>query len=171
MEVDHVVEDLIQQYLGYICATVRRRMGGDESAADVKQEALKELIAGAKSFRGESAMSTWIYSVVTHVCVDEIRRRARERRRSLRELLLVDQEPTAGDPAQIFESREFRDTVARVFQSLPGAQKRLLRWHYVEGRTYRDVAGELGCSLDAVKGRMRRARRMFKDRLAEVLES
>ena len=55
----------------------RNLLGHESDAEDAVQEAFLKIYRGAGSFRGTSAVSTWIYRILVNVCYDTLRRRKR----------------------------------------------------------------------------------------------
>jgi RNA polymerase sigma-70 factor (ECF subfamily) len=60
-----------------------RMMGNEEDAKDMAQEAMLRVYRSIKDFKEQSSFSTWLYRIVTNVCLDELRKRKKERTVSL----------------------------------------------------------------------------------------
>ena len=57
-------------------AVALRTLGDTEEAADALQEAMISAFRRAGSFRGDSAVTTWLHRIVVNACLDRVRRRA-----------------------------------------------------------------------------------------------
>src|SRR5258708_5099169 len=68
--------DLAQRYSGKLLAVAGRLLGSRADAEDAVQRAFLQCFAGAAGYDARWAVSTWLYRILTNVCVDELRRRA-----------------------------------------------------------------------------------------------
>ncbi len=68
--------DLAQRYSGKLLAVAGRLLGSRADAEDAVQRAFLQCYAGAAGYNPRWAVSTWLYRILTNVCVDELRRRA-----------------------------------------------------------------------------------------------
>src|SRR5215510_1695100 len=71
--------ELVGRYGGRLLGVARRLLGSHADAEDAVQRALLQLYLGAGTYRAEWAVSTWLYRILTNVCVDELRRRQSRR--------------------------------------------------------------------------------------------
>jgi RNA polymerase sigma-70 factor, ECF subfamily len=145
-------EVLVRRHQGGVYRVAVRLLGSDADAQDATQETFVRAWRGLGRFRGESAVSTWLYRIVTNRCLNVIV--ARRPAESLDPAL-----PSVGsDPAAIAEQRERFAAVAREVASLPPEQRAALVLRDFEGLSYEEVAAALEVSVAAVKGRIHRAR-------------
>ena len=138
------------------------RVGGDETAAeDLVQETLVEAIRSSHTFRGESALRTW-------VCAIARRRLARhyeaERRQAVAEsgLTLLGAVPWDGTDTDL----ERRDEIVRALGRLPVLHRQVLVRKYLDDWSVADIAAELGRTAVQVQSLLQRAR----DGLRQELE-
>ena len=90
--------DLAQRYSGKLLAVAGRLLGSRADAEDAVQRAFLQCYAGAAGYNPRWAVSTWLYRILTNVCVDELRRRATRTahdERSAAGPALVEQPPAA----------------------------------------------------------------------------
>ncbi|MGH9036397.1 MAG: RNA polymerase sigma factor [Acidimicrobiia bacterium] len=139
------------------------RVGGDEAAAeDLVQETLVEAIRSSHTFRGESALRTW-------VCAIARRRLARhyevERRQAVAEsgLTLLGAVPWDGTEGDL----ERRDEIVRALGRLPVLHRQVLVRKYLDDWSVADIAGELGRSPVQVQSLLQRARDGLRRELEE----
>src|SRR5262245_66524762 len=71
--------ELVGRYGGRLLGVARRLLGSHADAEDAVQRALLQCYLGAGTYRAEWAVSTWLYRILTNVCVDELRRRQSRR--------------------------------------------------------------------------------------------
>jgi RNA polymerase sigma-70 factor (ECF subfamily) len=143
------------------------------------QEAFIRLMRSLGTYRAETKFTTWLYRLVTNICLDGLRRRGRPV-----ESLDEPSSTTAGDDAQTSGERladtdrwtqpeqevELRESAAEVREALvrlPPAQRLALTLHYFQDLRYEDIAEVMGLPLNTVKSHIRRG----KERLAVVLSN
>jgi RNA polymerase sigma-70 factor (ECF subfamily) len=98
-------------------------------------------------------VSTWLYRILTNVCVDELRRR-KSRSREL-------EPPTRPDPPG--EHLDLRRALHRV----PTEARVLLALRYVDGLSYGELARIRGISINTVKSQLQRGKSLLKTALTK----
>lgn len=168
---------LIAAYERKVYGLAYRLMGNEEDAKDLAQEAFLRAFTSLERFRGDSTFSTWLYRIVVNVCIDEMRKRNRERTRSLSEKVHVDEtEPASGaslkerdvadsspGPAEQLESKELSDVVRKAIAELSEHYRTAIILRDIEGFSYEEIAAITGCSLGTVKSRLNRARNALRE--------
>jgi RNA polymerase sigma-70 factor (ECF subfamily) len=145
-------EALVRRYQGPVYRTALRILGSRADAEDVSQDTFVRAWRSLARFRGDSAVATWLYRIVTRRCLDLIAARRRT------EALDPDQLGTGPDPPASAEQRERLRAIARHIQALPPDQRAALVLREFEGLSYDQVAQALGTTVPAIKGRIHRAR-------------
>jgi RNA polymerase sigma-70 factor (ECF subfamily) len=67
--------ELVRRHRDRLWAVAMRTLGDREEASDALQDALISAFRNAASFRGESAVTTWLHRIVVNACLDRVRRR------------------------------------------------------------------------------------------------
>lgn len=163
------LEALLERYQARIYRFGLRLCGDPSDAEDVVQETMLAMAKALPSFRGESSLSTWLYSIARSYCA------RRRRRRPVEDLAALDAEgPEVQDPApnaeRIAEDRELELALGAAIARLPEPDREVLVLRDVEGLTAPEVAKVVGLSVDAVKSRLHRARLKVRNRLAPLWE-
>ena len=139
-----------------------RFAGGHEDASELAQETFLRAYRGLRSFRGSSAVSTWLHRIAVNVCLERARRRPRtceltdaELNRHAIDADLDERLDLAG------QRREMRAAIDR----LPTRQRAAVLLRVYEGLSHKEIAGRLGSSVGAVKANycyaMKALRRML----------
>ncbi len=170
---------LVQSQQTYVYSIAMSLMHNPADAADMTQEAFIRLLRSLGTYRGETKFTTWLYRLVTNICLDGLRRRGRPVD-SLDEAVgssSDDSSQTPGkrladtdrwnQPAEQIELRESATAVREALDSLPAPQRLALTLHYFDDLKYEDIAEVMGLPLNTVKSHIRRG----KERLALVLSS
>ena len=157
----------IRENEGRIRAYIARMLGGDDEADDLLQETFARAHAARDSFRGESKISTWLYSIATHTCLDHLKNAKRRRTELVPPEAMVGAAADEEDSPQLsasllLDQAQMGECVRRYVDELPRDQRMALLLHDIEGMTNPEVAAALGCSLEAAKIRLHRARKKLR---------
>ena len=147
---------LYDRMLPGLLAYFARRTLDAQVAADLTAETLAEAYASRRRFhdRGEGSASAWLYAIAARKLGRYLRRMRVEdaaRRRLGMERIELGVEDVERIEALIdleHIGREVRD----AFDALRADQREALRLRVIEGRSYREMAKELGCSEESGAG-------------------
>lgn len=139
-----------------------------EDAQDALQEALISAFRRADSFRGDSAVTTWLHRVVVNACLDRIRRNQSRRTSPLEteDAGPVEAASTDGQVEDGLVRLDVEDALAR----LNADQRAALVLVDMEGYSVQDAARILGCAPGTVKSRCARGRARLAPLLAHLEE-
>jgi RNA polymerase sigma-70 factor, ECF subfamily len=141
------------------------RDGGE--AEDVLQEVMLRAHRSIGELRDEEALSSWLFRIATHACLDHLRRRVR--RPSIAEGAdpdAVEAPAEAPDGLQAtLEQREMSECVQRFLVALPDDYRAVILLTELEGLTGPEISSLLGIPLTTVKMRLHRARRLLQEEL------
>ena len=139
-----------------------------EDAQEVLQETLLSMVRNLDGFRGESSISTWLYTVARNHCLK--RRRTSKFAPAVVEPLDADPpDAEEADPEAAAASREIEVALEQAIDGLDERYGEVLVLRDVEGLTAPEVAEILGLSTSAVKSRLHRARMAVRARLEPLL--
>jgi RNA polymerase sigma-70 factor (ECF subfamily) len=146
-------------------------LGDRDEALDVSQEVFLRVFRTLSSFRGQSALRTWIYRIV----VNQVRNRQRWWRRRHRgdQVSLDDHVHRCGDleakaellPDRLLASKETAAKIWKALERLPFDQRTALVLREVDGLRYDEIAYSLGVAVGTVKSRLTRARQALRAEL------
>jgi len=136
--------------------------GDVATASDVTQQVFLKLLTDLHRFRGESALSTWLYRLVANTCIDT------SRRLKWRILPIEKAEWVAAGGSQEHDiaQSEMAKAIQIALSSLPPKFRMAIVLRYFEELSYEDMAKVLDCSLGTVASRLSRGHRMLAKRLA-----
>jgi RNA polymerase sigma-70 factor (ECF subfamily) len=160
-------EILLSHYEKLIYNLCFRYFGNHYDASDVGQEAMVRIYKKIRDFNGNSSFKTWLYRVVTNLCLDELRRR-KNKSVSLDEIKEQGYEPAASfyNPETAAEQSEQATMIQEILLTLSTEHRTILILKDVEGLEYHEIAHVLGCNMGTVKSRLNRAREAFRKKLA-----
>ena len=168
------LEALLVRYQPHLYRFGLRMCGNENDAGDVAQESLISMARSLPDFRGDSSVSSWLYTIARRFC---IKKRRRSKFAPAREESLdapgIDAAGRLADPApspeQRATNRELQHVLTRAIDGLEPAQREVLVLRDIEGLSAPEVAKILGVSIEAVKSRLHRARMAVRQALAPVL--
>jgi len=142
-----------EEYAARLYTVAHRLLGNRADAEDAVQRALLKAFEARESYAPRWALSTWLYRVLTNVCIDELRRRRR-----------VPPEPL---PSGRAGTQVDRVDLTRALATVPREARVLLALHYVNGLSYRELAEIRGISVNTVKSQLARGKAILKKALEE----
>ena len=172
---------LVARHRDRLWAVALRTTGHPEDAADALQDALVSAYRQAGSFRGDSAVTTWLHRVVVNACLDRMRRNRVRAAAPLPDDLddeaarghLVtgpDAAARTGDPEHALLTAEVRTRVRAALADLPPDQGAALALVDLEGLPVAEAATVLGVPVGTVKSRCSRGRARLAVLLADLAD-
>jgi RNA polymerase sigma-70 factor, ECF subfamily len=146
---------LAESYAARLYAVAFRLLGNRADAEDAVQRALVKSFAARASYSPRWAVSTWLYRILTNVCVDELRRRRPS----------TDVETASLRTASSAGAIADRVDVGRALEAVPREARVLLALHYVDGLSHRELADIRGISVNTVKSQLARGKGILRDAL------
>lgn len=170
-------DELVRKHHALAYNLAYRMLGDHDRAADATQSAMLRAYRALPRFRHDASFSTWLYRIVTNVCLDQIRRQER----GARSLTLVGEDADAtldemdvpdnsGDPAASAEQQERQELVQAALLRLAPDHRAVLVMYDLSGLSYEEIAQALEIPLGTVKSRLNRARHALKEELAPHME-
>lgn len=168
-------EQLISQHQKTVYNIAYRLTGNHEDASDVAQEAFIRAYSSLPDFRGDSSFATWLYRIVNNACLDELRKRKRQRVTYIDQTVAMeDGEVTrqiadpADGPEEALERVEIQRVVQESISQLEEEYRIVLVMRELQGYSYNEIADTLGINLGTVKSRLNRARNALKEKFGAL---
>jgi RNA polymerase sigma-70 factor (ECF subfamily) len=159
-------EELYRLHAGRLYSVALRLVGNPADAEDLLQEVFLAAHRKLDTFRGESALGTWLYRLATNLCLDHLRSRS-GRSRQVTDAL--DDDAGLPDPASatLAEQTVTKMDLERALARLPEGCRAAFVLHDVEGLEHREVAEVLGVAEGTSKSQVHKARMKLRALLAE----
>jgi RNA polymerase sigma-70 factor (ECF subfamily) len=157
------IEKLLARYERRIFRFGLRMCGNEDDAREVLQETLVAAFRHLPSFRGEAALSTWLYQIARNFCIME-RRHERPRGELDKDLATI-----APDPEARTHAGEIGALLAAAIGALGPELREAVVLRDVEGLSAEEAAAVTGIEVRAHKSRLYRARLELRSRLADLL--
>jgi RNA polymerase sigma-70 factor (ECF subfamily) len=146
-------------------------LGDRDEALDLSQEVFLRVFRTLASFRGQSALRTWIYRIV----INQVRNRQRWwRRRHRSDSISLDEHlrqfgdmESKGEilPDRLLASKETASRIWQALERLPFDQRTALVLREIDGLRYEEIAFSLDVAVGTVKSRLTRARQALRAEL------
>lgn len=172
-------EQLFVRFSPRIYRQAMHLLGNGAEAEEIMQEVFLTLYEKAASFRGDAAISTWLYRLTANAAITRLRRRTRNR-----EVLFEDYLPQFGegghhqerpvvdwshDLEQSFVREEAIRLLQQAIDELRPLDKAVVVLSDLEELPQREIGEILGLSVSAVKTRLHRARLFLRGQLSVSL--
>jgi RNA polymerase sigma-70 factor, ECF subfamily len=147
-----------------------RMTNNTAEAEDLTQDAFMQIFRKLGTFRGDSALSTWLYRIAVNTVLMHFRKKA------LRQVSL--DEPFNQDAKQVrreYGSKDGRLTgsvdriaLTRAIRELPEGYRTIFLLHEVEGYEHQEIAELLGCSVGNSKSQLHKAKLRIRELLGQA---
>jgi RNA polymerase sigma-70 factor (ECF subfamily) len=174
-------EVIVKRYYQRILNFMFHFLGDRELAKDLSQECFLKLFQNLGSFRGESKLDTFIYSIAKNLCFQHHRKarfqpnlgKSCEFDCSLNEVKDYEKETFSGaspNPLDAMINKETLDLIFGSISSLPLEQKLVFLLSEQQDLSYADIAKILKCPVGTVASRKWQAVKSLKEKLKNVLK-
>lgn len=151
--------ELVRRHRDRLWAVALRTLGDREEAADAVQDALVSAYRAAHTFRGQSAVTTWLHRITVNACLDRARKAASRKTSPVDDTERLEQllEPheSASAPA---ERNDLHRQLLEALGTLPPDQKAALVLVDMQGYPVAEAARILDVPTGTVKSRCARGR-------------
>jgi RNA polymerase sigma-70 factor (ECF subfamily) len=168
---------LVLKYQHKLVKLVTRYVRNPAEAEDIAQEAFIKAYRALPQFRGDSAFYTWLYRIAINTAKNAVVARERSPvdynfdRDSIDDSYdMQGRLKDAETPEGLVLTDEIRRTVNAAIEQLPEDLRTAIVLRELEGLSYEQIAGTMGCPVGTVRSRIFRAREAIDHRLREVFE-
>jgi RNA polymerase sigma-70 factor (ECF subfamily) len=176
---DHAAfEELVRQYDQPVLRLALHLTGSEQEAQDIYQEAFLKVYRNLESFRFECSFYTWVYRIVSNLCMDYLRRKqVRREDPSVRvssegeEFDLLEQLPdeSAGaSPERDLLRREMGKRIARALTKLSPRERMVFEMKHYQGLKLRTIGEALNTTEETAKNTLFRATQKLRAALADL---
>ncbi|MGD0328561.1 MAG: RNA polymerase sigma factor [Minisyncoccia bacterium] len=154
---------LIHRYEAALLRRARTILKSPEDAEEAVQDAFTKMYLYADKYHPQEGaqFSSWAYTILNRVAYTKYRVKSIERGRRA-ELLPEHYESLPDSRAEFLEDISIRNEVLSALAKLPETAAKILRLQFIEGRSQEEIAESENLSIPAVKTRVHRAKKLFK---------
>ena len=153
---------LVDRYEAAFLRKARTILYSKEDAEEVVQDTFTRLYVYADRYKPQEGASftSWAYAILIRLAFTRYQKLKKLRGRTM------DLEPETferlPDETAFMEDLSLRDEVLVAFSRIPESASRILRLQFIEGKSQEEIAESEGASVSAVKTRVHRAKKLFK---------
>lgn len=169
---EQAFNQFFDENFGRLYRFVLARVSHDpEATQEIVQAALSRALKKIHTYRGESALFTWLCVITRNEMVDWIRRNAR-----YREHIVLTEDypeiqaavdsflaPASDDPGRHYQKYEACRLIQVALDKLPPKYGDALEWKYIEGYSVKEIAIKMDLSPEAAQSLLARAKRAFQE--------
>jgi RNA polymerase sigma-70 factor (ECF subfamily) len=169
-------DELIRRHQRQAVAVSYRLLGNTPDALEVTQDAFLRAYRSIETLQRPDAFGGWLLRIVSNLSLNYRRGRKHRSTLPLDDLLGggevdgTDRSPTGGDPVRRLQGKELGQRLQAALAQLPAKQRQALVLFTVEELPQKDVAEQLGCSVEAVKWHVFQGRKKLRELLKDELE-
>jgi RNA polymerase sigma-70 factor (ECF subfamily) len=153
-------EELYRENVGRVYALCFRLSGEPTLAEELTQDVFVRAWRKLASFRGDSALSTWLHPLAVNVALSERRSR---RRRTARVVTTDDLAPF--EKPEMHSGPELGFDLERALDQLPDGARAVFVLHDIEGYKHEEIAELTGVATGTSKAQLHRARKLMREAL------
>lgn len=170
-------EQLVGRLQGRVYSVAYRILGQQQDAEDVVQQTFLSLIEHIDTFRGESAVATWVFRIATNFALKVLRKK-----RGLPTVAYEDETDSYAQvphpeyiaawketPESLAEQAEMRQLLDQAIAELDDKYRIVFVLRDIEGLSTEETSDILGLTVSNVKVRLLRARMQLRERLTREL--
>jgi len=171
-------EELVRHYDNAVLRLALHLTGSEHDAQDIYQEAFLKAYKNVGSFRFECSFYTWIYRIVTNLCLDHLRKRNVRKEdapvtvdSSGEEYNLLEQVPdgrAAANPERDLMRRELGGRINRALDRLTPRERMVFELKHYQGLKLRTVGEILHTTEETAKNTLFRATQKLRGALSDM---
>ena len=173
-------EELVRRYDREVLRLALNLVRRADEARDIYQESFLKVYRNLGRFRFECSFYTWVYRIVTNVCLDHLRRRSTRREDQAPELAqsdgttrdFFDRQPelhAASNPERRLLGKEIGQHIEAALGQLSPRERMIFEMKHYQGLKLRAIGEMLGTSEETVKNSLFRATRKLRTSLNGML--
>lgn len=168
---EHAFRCLFEQERERLRRFVKKIVDDADEAQSIVQETFAEAYRQIEDFRGDSSVSTWLFSIAKHLAYGHLRRSDRRNYLEHETIEFLQAERgESGVPLEAVELSERKRIVHDALQELPEHYRRVVQLRDLEERSTAETAEQLDLTEVNVRVRLHRARKQLRGHLCERME-
>lgn len=154
---------LVRRYEAPLLRRARKILFSQEDAEEAVQDAFTKMYLYADKYHAQegASFSSWAYTILNRVAYTKYV----SRRKESGQTAVLEPEHYESLPdvrAEFIEDLSIRNEVIAALSKLPETAAKILRLQFIEGKTQEEIAESENLSIPAVKTRVHRAKKLFK---------
>lgn len=171
-------EALVETYDQGVLRLAGNLLRSEQDAFDIYQETFLRVYKNLHSFRFDCSFRTWLYRIVTNLCLDHLRKRKVRKEEpsavatsdgELDRMAVVAEENPHRDPQRNLLSQELRGRIEKVLSDLTPRERMVFEMRHYQGMRLRAIGETLGTTEEAAKNCLFRATQKMRSALGDFV--
>jgi RNA polymerase sigma-70 factor (ECF subfamily) len=173
-------DSLVRRYDQSVLRLALHMLGNEQDAQDVNQEAFLKAYRHLGNFRFECSFYTWLYRIVTNLCLDHLRRRKSRRedpatvidsRGDEMDLMAnISDTRAMANPARELDRKSMGESINQALDKLTPRERTVFELKHYQGLKLRTIGEMLNTTEETAKNTLFRATRKLRAHLADLKE-
>lgn len=169
---------LVRRYDQSVLRLALHMLGNEQDAQDVHQEAFIKAYRHLGNFRFECSFYTWLYRIVTNLCLDQLRRRKSRREDpataidssgdEMDLLANISDDRAMANPARELDRKMMGERIREALDKLTPRERMVFELKHYQGLKLRTIGEMLSTTEETAKNTLFRATRKLRANLAEL---
>lgn len=174
----YAFEKLVQSYDQGVLRLALNLLRSAEDASDVYQEAFLRVYKNLHTFRFDCSFHTWLYRIVTNLCLDQLRKRKVRKEEPttvstpdglVDRMEILAEERAESDPQRNLFSRQLSARIRLALDELTPRERLVFEMRHYQGMRLRAIGDVLGTTEEAAKNCLFRATQKMRAALGEFV--
>jgi RNA polymerase sigma-70 factor (ECF subfamily) len=171
-------EQLVRMYDQSVLRLAMNLLRSPEDARDVYQEAFLRVYRSLHTFRFDCSFHTWLYRIVTNICLDQLRKRkVRKEEPPVIETIdgpidrmeAFEEGAAVADPERTLWNRQLKARIEGALGDLTPRERMVFELRHYQGLRLRNIGEVLGTTEEAAKNCLFRATQKMRSVLGDFL--
>lgn len=171
-------EQLVRAHDQSVLRLAMNLLRSPEDARDVYQEAFLRVYRNLHSFRFDCSFPTWLYRIVTNICLDQLRKRKVRKEESavvetsdgpVDRMEAFEEEAAHANPERTLWNRELQRRIENAIQGLTPRERMVFELRHYQGLRLRNIGEVLGTTEEAAKNCLFRATQKMRVVLGDCI--
>ena len=171
-------EQLVRAYDQSVLRLAMNLLRSPEDARDVYQEAFLRVYRNLHAFRFDCSFHTWLYRIVTNICLDQLRKRKVRKEESavvetaeggIDRMEALEEESAAANPERVTWNRQLGQRIEDALEDLTPRERMVFELRHYQGLRLRNIGEILGTSEEAAKNCLFRATQKMRGLLGDFV--
>ena len=171
-------EQLVRAHDQTVLRLAMNLLRSPDDARDVYQEAFLRVYRNLDSFRFDCSFHTWLYRIVTNICLDQLRKRKVRKEESavvetsdgsIDRMEALEEEAAHANPERTCWNRELKQRIENALQRLTPRERMVFELRHYQGLRLRNIGDLLGTTEEAAKNCLFRATQKMRAVLGDCI--
>jgi RNA polymerase sigma-70 factor (ECF subfamily) len=161
-------ELLVARHQRTVYNLAQRFLNDSDEAEDLTQDVFIRIYKAAATYTPDAKFTTWLYTIVKNLCFNVLRSRRQTVIVSVDDESMPELPAKNEDPVERITRQQVREKVIHAVGKLPENMRLVVILSKYHGLSYDEIAGIMGCSVNAIKLRVHRAKAILAEELSDL---